>query len=65
MLLLLTVCVLKSAGCISRPIVVPILNYNDQEMFVLNKEGKEYKCLSTYYIDKIEQIKIDLIKPGK
>lgn len=77
LVVILTLLIGFEAGCATKkPINLNVYNYDDHDAITvtpqtINKlinfvgEGRTYECLSPYYVDRIDEININKIKPKK
>jgi starvation-inducible outer membrane lipoprotein len=56
---LLIVCFLISSCATT----VKVINYDDTEYFEMDKEDEHYHCMSSYYLEKILNVKIKKVNP--
>jgi hypothetical protein len=56
----LVVCIVLCLGCST---TVKVINFNEEEFFVQEKNGRTYFCLSEYYLKNVLEAKIKQVNP--
>jgi hypothetical protein len=57
---ILSLCIVLCLGCST---TVKVVNFNEEEFFVQEKNGQKYYCMSSWYMQKVLEAKIKQVNP--